>query len=84
MPIMEIPEVALQKAFELLMPSADFCTGPGIPQLTCTCKAAVRAKQMAIAETRPALQAALHRERYGDPNRKFRDDSENSEDELEH
>ena len=84
MPIMEIPEVALHTAFVLLTPSADACAGwPGIPQLTCTCRAAVHARQTVMAETRPALMAALHREWYGDPNRKLREDSdEDSDDEF--
>ena len=84
MPIMEIPEVALHTAFVLLTPSADCCAGwPGIPQLTCTCKAAVHARQTAMAELRPELMAALHREWYGDPNRKLCEDSdEDSDDEF--
>ena len=72
--------MALQKAFEMLTPSGDFCAGPDISQLTRTCKAAVRAKNMAIVELRPALMAALHREWFGDPGRKFPDDSSDEED----
>ena len=79
---MEIPEVALHAAFVLLTPSADFCAGPGIPQLTCTCRAAVHAKQTAMAEMRPELMAALHREWYGDPYRKVCDSDEDSDDEF--
>ena len=70
----------MHTAFVLLTPSADCCAGwPGIPQLTCTCKAAVHARQTAMAELRPELMAALRREWYGDPNRAFPDDSDDSD-----
>ena len=36
-----------------------------------------------MAEMRPALMAALHREWYGDPNRKLREDSDDSDDDSD-
>ena len=58
-----LQDIVLQMAFVMFTPVEESAFGwPGVPQLACTCKAAVSALKAARQELKPAHLAALNRE----------------------